>query len=77
MQKKKAKNNSFKKFIAKLHLWLGLGSGLIVFIVAVTGCIFVFHDEIKENKIDSVNLRILYCLLWIGVVHQCKGLKSI
>ncbi len=52
MQNKKAKNKSFKKFIAKLHLWLGLGSGLIVFIVAVTGCIFVFHDEIKDITRD-------------------------
>ena len=26
-----------KKAIAKLHLWLGLSSGLVVFIVAVTG----------------------------------------
>ncbi|GGW95084.1 PepSY-associated TM helix domain-containing protein [Salegentibacter mishustinae] len=50
--KNKKKNNSFKKFIAKLHLWLGLGSGLIVFIVAVTGCIFVFHDEIKDITRD-------------------------
>ncbi len=48
MKKKKAKNKRFKKWIAKLHLWLGLGTGLIVFIVAVTGCIFVFHDEIKD-----------------------------
>ncbi|APS40112.1 PepSY-associated TM helix domain-containing protein [Salegentibacter sp. T436] len=49
---KKTKNKGLKKWIAKLHLWLGLGSGLIVFIVAVTGCIFVFHDEIKDITRD-------------------------
>jgi uncharacterized iron-regulated membrane protein len=39
---------SFSKVNAWLHLWLGLISGLIVFIVAVTGCILVFEDDIKE-----------------------------
>ncbi|MFC5625933.1 PepSY-associated TM helix domain-containing protein [Algoriphagus winogradskyi] len=37
-----------KKAINKLHLWLGLSSGLVVFIVAVTGCIYAFQAEIKE-----------------------------
>lgn len=38
----------FKKSIRFAHKWLGLTSGLIVFIVAITGCIFCFHDEIKD-----------------------------
>lgn len=38
----------FKKTINKLHLWLGLSSGLVVFIVAVTGCIYAFQAEIKD-----------------------------
>ncbi len=38
----------FKKQIRFLHKWLGLISGLIVFIISVTGCIFCFHDEIKD-----------------------------
>lgn len=37
-----------KKVIGQLHLWLGLASGLIVFIVSVTGCIYVFEQELKE-----------------------------
>jgi uncharacterized iron-regulated membrane protein len=37
-----------KKLNAWLHLWLGLASGLIVFIVSVTGCLFVFQKEISE-----------------------------
>ncbi|WP_428232503.1 PepSY-associated TM helix domain-containing protein [Flavobacterium sp.] len=36
----------FKKNIGLLHLWLGLGSGLIVFIAALTGSILVFEKEI-------------------------------
>jgi uncharacterized iron-regulated membrane protein len=39
---------TLKKAIGKLHLWLGLGSGLIVFIVSLTGAIFTFQDEIRD-----------------------------
>lgn len=38
----------FKTQIRFLHKWLGLISGLIVFIISITGCIFCFHDEIKD-----------------------------
>ncbi|REG99488.1 PepSY-associated TM helix domain-containing protein [Flavobacterium aquicola] len=37
-----------KKIISQIHLWLGLASGLIVFIVALTGSILVFEEEIEE-----------------------------
>lgn len=37
-----------KKLTGKIHLWLGLASGLIVFIVALTGCLFVFQKEISD-----------------------------
>jgi len=36
----------FKKIAAFLHLWLGLISGLIITIVSITGCIFVFEEEL-------------------------------
>lgn len=36
-----------KKINAWLHLWLGLASGIIVFVVALTGCILVFEQEFK------------------------------
>lgn len=39
---------AFKKSIGKIHLWLGLTSGLVVFIVALTGSILVFEDEIDQ-----------------------------
>jgi len=38
----------FKQWIGKIHLWLGLSSGLVVFIVAVTGCIYAFQAEIQD-----------------------------
>ncbi|HEX6429149.1 MAG TPA: PepSY-associated TM helix domain-containing protein [Niastella sp.] len=31
-----------------LHLWLGLVSGLIVFIISITGCIYCFQKEISS-----------------------------
>lgn len=45
---------TFKKAIGKLHLWLGLTSGLVVFIVALTGCIYVFQKEISEALYHDV-----------------------
>jgi uncharacterized iron-regulated membrane protein len=39
---------SLKKSIGKLHLWLGLASGIIVLILSITGCIYVFIDQIKS-----------------------------
>lgn len=41
-------SESLKKILLKIHLWLGLVSGVIVFIVAITGCIYVFSHEIKD-----------------------------
>lgn len=38
---------TFKKVNNWLHLWLGLASGIIVFIVCITGCIWVFNEEIE------------------------------
>jgi len=46
--KKKSKGNLFKRISAFLHLWLGLISGIIVFIVSITGCLFVFQKEINS-----------------------------
>lgn len=41
-------NNNFKKAIGKIHLWLGLSSGIIVFIIAITGCLYAFQEEIQN-----------------------------
>ncbi|WP_053405406.1 PepSY domain-containing protein [Persicobacter sp. CCB-QB2] len=39
---------TFKKFLGQLHLILGLMTGLVVFIVSITGCIYAFEHEIQE-----------------------------
>jgi len=38
-----------KYWIGRLHLWLGLASGIVVLIVSITGCLFVFQKEISET----------------------------
>jgi uncharacterized iron-regulated membrane protein len=43
---KKKKKKDFKHWVGKAHLWLGLSSGLVVLLLAVTGCIFAFQEEI-------------------------------
>jgi uncharacterized iron-regulated membrane protein len=46
--KKKQHKSLFRIIVEKLHLWLGLGSGIVVLIVSVTGCLFVFQQEINN-----------------------------
>lgn len=38
---------TMKKLLGTLHLWLGLASGLVVCIVALTGSLLVFEDELE------------------------------
>lgn len=42
------KKSKVNNIITWLHLWLGLVSGIIVVIVSVTGCLFVFQQEITN-----------------------------
>jgi uncharacterized iron-regulated membrane protein len=37
-----------KKAIGKIHLWLGLASGLVVLFLGITGCILAFEVEIRK-----------------------------
>lgn len=41
-------SSKLKKYIRLIHLWLGLMSGLVVFIVAITGAIWSFETEISD-----------------------------
>ena len=57
LPKKKQKDSTFKRINNWLHLWLGLISGVIVLIVCITGCIWVFNEEITgllqpESKVE-------------------------
>lgn len=39
---------TFKKIILKIHLWLGLSSGLVILLLGITGCILAFEIEIRN-----------------------------
>lgn len=36
-----------KNIANQIHLWLGLTTGIIIFTISVTGCIYVFEEEIR------------------------------
>ncbi|MEL7833757.1 PepSY-associated TM helix domain-containing protein [Fodinibius sp. Rm-B-1B1-1] len=38
----------FKGIVLFLHRWLGLITGLVVLILSITGCLYVFHQEISD-----------------------------
>jgi uncharacterized iron-regulated membrane protein len=37
-----------KNFFKIIHRWLGLISGLLIFIIAITGCLYAFQEEIQN-----------------------------
>ena len=37
-----------KKLASKIHLWLGLSTGLVVFIIGLTGAIYCFAPELQD-----------------------------
>ncbi|HEY4110019.1 PepSY-associated TM helix domain-containing protein [Puia sp.] len=56
------KKRTPRYYIGQIHLWLGLVSGLVVLIVSVTGCLFVFQKEITE----ALHPRWYYCVAPAG-----------
>jgi uncharacterized iron-regulated membrane protein len=59
-----------KKVSGLIHLWLGMLSGLIVFIVSLTGCIFVFEQEI----FDLLHSELVYAETPMGKVKPLSEL---
>lgn len=48
----------FRKFLNDIHLWVGLSSGIFVFLICLSGTIYVFNTEIRElskPKVFHVN----------------------
>lgn len=40
---------NIKRLCYLLHLWIGLATGIIVFVVSITGAIYLFKDEISST----------------------------
>lgn len=63
-QKKKHSRSLFYRISAWLHLWLGWITGLIMLVVCLTACIWVFQDEITgltepETKVTPQSLPVI------------------
>lgn len=74
---------TLKKNIGFLHLWLGLGSGIIVFIAALSGSILVFEKEIDKainpeyynvSTVGKTKKSIDYC---VEVLQKQYSIKKI
>ncbi|GAA4290788.1 PepSY-associated TM helix domain-containing protein [Aestuariibaculum suncheonense] len=55
MSKKRA--YSFRTFINDIHLWMGIGSGIIIFLVCLSGTFLAFEHEIKEVFLESIEVK--------------------
>lgn len=62
---RKAKHSfTFKELTGQVHLWLGLACGLVVLVVALSGSILVFEDELepviykKEMVVEAQPVRL-------------------
>jgi len=49
---------STKKIFFQLHKYLGLVTGIVVFVVAITGCCWAFKEEIESLLDDSVQISL-------------------
>jgi len=47
-----------KKIFFQLHKYLGLVTGIVVFVVAITGCCWAFKEEIESLLDDSVQITL-------------------
>ncbi|AFL81206.1 hypothetical protein Aeqsu_1726 [Aequorivita sublithincola DSM 14238] len=50
----KKKKYTLRKFINDIHLWLGIGSGIILVIICLTGTVLTFEEEIKSLFAEEV-----------------------
>ena len=66
-----------RKLILKIHEVLGLATGVVVFIVSVTGCLWVFQEEIENTFFNE--LEVSACDLPIVTATEAKeiALKAI
>lgn len=54
-QDRKLVNTNLRNIVAKLHLWLGLTAGAIIFVVCLTGGLYTFRAQI-ENALNYKNI---------------------
>ncbi len=70
-----------KNIINKLHLWLGLTCGMVIFIMAITGCMYAYKEELepliypKKFELERVEGQKLSVATLIDKVEEAFGLK--
>lgn len=53
-KKKRTHWQKIRRFFTDVHLWLGLGSGLIVISICFSGTVYVFNTEIREASLSEL-----------------------
>ena len=67
------KNNNkytFRKLMNDLHLWLGIASSLVLFVVCLTGTIYTFKKEI-ETFIEPTRYNV------VSIAEEAKPLAEL
>ncbi|HIB36018.1 PepSY-associated TM helix domain-containing protein [Mesonia sp.] len=54
---KKKKKYTLRKFINDIHLWLGIASGIILFLVCLSGTLLVFQEEIEAIFTEEISIH--------------------
>lgn len=67
--------NPVRKIILKIHLWLGLSTGLVVFIVSITGAMYCFAPELQQltqpyRSVAIQNTRFLPASALIAIAEK-------
>lgn len=52
----KTKKYTIRRFINDVHLWLGVGSGIILLIICLSGTILTFEEEIKSVFAEEITV---------------------
>lgn len=79
---KTKKTYTFRKLMNDLHLWLGITSSLVLFVVCLTGTIYTFKTEIEEliephkYKIEASDHKHSMAALVVIVESETKGTVS-
>lgn len=79
---KTKKTYTFRKLMNDLHLWLGIASSLVLFVVCLTGTIYTFKTEIEEliephkYKIEASDHKHSMAALVVIVESETKGTVS-
>ncbi|MDT0690855.1 PepSY-associated TM helix domain-containing protein [Salegentibacter sp. F188] len=67
---KKKKKYTFRKLMTDIHLWLGLGSGIILFLVCFSGTALVFEKEIKAIFAEDLKVKVQGDIIPVGSLAE-------